>query len=391
MCRRIVAALPLALLPLAVAGPSPAQSVERSPVVTRIVSAPGALTRSGVRPVAFGLGQGGFVDGPPARSATDKASTAIANGEVWTRGGARIRVKTEGVKIDLPNGSELLIDRNAAIHLRDGSHTKRAPRGVVLWLVDGTLVECVPQSGRDRPLARVRVQVGQDEMPWSLWMNGRATTGRARGARLEGRGLAVLGDGRSLYELASFGPVVAAERVLTPKPTRVVLEEGEEAVEEEVIPDRAIIVLADLMRMSVARLSKHIRRTAANEPHLIRRADALASGLPRMLVEPRQRDDSLGKEWSLSLSDQVHLTVEVESGGPLHLDLWTADGAPLARWSMTTRTFLHLIERDEQGRNHYATRGLELTRRETDLLPLQSASTSARARARGWLMHVSRR
>ncbi|MEO0477871.1 MAG: hypothetical protein AAF196_00175 [Planctomycetota bacterium] len=360
-----VACLALSLLPqIQEAAPAP-RFVNLSNSL-RVVCAVGVLRPGGLDPRALGLGDGGFsTEQVQAEPESESEEAGIYADGAITPGGARLRVQLEGVKVDLPNGRELLVDRRCRVHLRDGNYSEPAPRGIVLWFGDGSLLECQPG---DHSLRSVRFFEWAGGQPEILWAQGRQRRRDRRSPEPSGRCLAVLGDGRSLYDLVCFGPVVAAKRALTPR-----LDPEQDIDPADLPPAAAAILLGDLLRGSLGQLPTHARRAAAGRAQVHQRCDALAGVAGRLFYETRTRDIEIGDECSIALGQSLRLRIEARERGRVSIEMWNTEGVAVAQWIHTNRTMLHLLEKDGEGRNHYVMPALTLDRRFWNVLPVPNS------------------
>ncbi len=326
----------------------------------------GALRGTLVHTGRLGYGDGGLEEAAPG--------TTLENlGDGYrTPGGARVRARHVGLQVACPNGMDLAIDDRGSVVLRDGSRTREHPRGVRLWLTDGSFVEALVDRRRDEPLRRVRVGDGISR-PVVFWKGRDGDKVRER----EEQGaddLLVLGDGRAIYRAVAIGPFLVLERVLAPR--ALLQDRTPHAVEP--LPERAVVLLGDVLAIGQLRVGQHARVEAANRPELFQRAEAL-SGLTQRILPPGQRfvrPETGREEPIVAVGAGFRLEVRTEIGRPLAVNLWAPNqDAPILEWSYTNETIVHLITVESDQRAHYAMQGLRLGSLGRRTLPYPTTST----------------
>ena len=287
----------------------------------------GAVVDGKVEAKAFGVGDGGI--GTPV-----VPREKLLDGQALTRGGVLVRAQAEGVKVDFPSGGEVLIARDGAVHLRDGSKTLPAFWGLTLRLTDGERIVVIPASGGREPLDLVAVGNGEQETV--LWRNKAHVREAAFTARDRGVVLWAGGDGSALYEVERRGPLVKLRRVLC-------------AVDKQkTLPREKLVVLADVLAESMLGLPDVVPQKTVDFPQGYENANALAllaRGLfpPRPIVRP---PGAVGE-----------IVFELEGGYRLQVGSWheklmrltlqaPPDLTPVAEWTIGSRTLLHLCKPD---------------------------------------------
>ena len=364
----------LAFLLLAAAPPAQEQAEQASSAPDRVRV---AVVNGCVRDGAIDFSKVGLGDGGLAEERTPGGRTPDG---FRTPGGVRVQVRPVGVKLTSPRGGEAVIDTAGRIHLRDGSRTLPHRSGLRLHLADGAIVEILPGGTDIEPIAFVGIR-GRDIPPQLL--QGRVDLARRFTTRsgFRGRELHVLGDGTSFYDIVPLGPLAACERIFGPR-------DGD-------APERAAIVVGDVLAVSLSELHMHAKLHAANDPALQQRCTLLA-GLAAKLFPPgteSARPMTAVGEAVIPLPLQSHLRIAVRGSGPVALELHgPKHDVPLLEWTVTNTTHLHVVTEDPErsGGIRYAMQGLDIGRATAPIWAGDRASSSEVSRARNWLRGIGR-
>ena len=282
----------LSQLPAPQATPRPVREKAADLIVVSGLRNPAAFP-----PEALDLGAGGFAADEVGETRPGPVDAPRQAGvAAWkSPGGALVRAAEQGVKIDLPNGAELMLDPQGRIHFRaDGSATLPARRGVDVVLGDGSRIAVRLSGGRGGRGAVDAVTVEAAGVPpaaappVALWQSSRAVGSgvraaghrrRSRPAPVTSSGLEfhVLGRGDVLYEVERQGPLVHCRRVLCAR-----------AVQHRYPPER-IVVLGDPLARSLAELPGVMPEKSTDYPEGPQAAEALARLARFLFVRGIQR------------------------------------------------------------------------------------------------------
>lgn len=345
------------VLPLLCAVPSGLAHAQGSNAV--IVS---QVVRDGRVPIAsLGLGDGGV--GAPVVAATD------APGQFVSSGGVLVRAQRQGIKLDFPSGSELLVTPDGLAHLRTGEHTPTTLHVLELWLADGTRVRARRSAGR--PFREVEVIDAEQSLV--LWRGEQALRQPGRSPAPSGVCFLVVGQGDVLYRASRLGPLLTMERVLCP------------AVRRKKTPRHWLAVSGDVLAHSLRRLPDHVPPQSVQFPQAPQAAAALAQAADVLFPEgalPRPRG-AVG-ELVFPLAGDFRLELEERPDESIWMCLRRgASDLPVVEWRAAPRTTLHLV-RPQGGANgspRYFLRGIDVTEVARELLPLpRTLETEGHAR-----------
>ncbi len=310
------------------------------------------------------LGSGGL--GKPVL-----AKAKLQNGQTLTPGGVLVRAQAAGVKLDFPSRQDLLIDRSGRVHLRTGQATRSASLGVQLFLADGARIAVVPSPGGTKPMRLVQVMDAKGSKV--LWRNTRKARNAAARRRFLGESYLVLGDGDVLYRFVQVGPILVLERALCP------------SKKTKRYPARQVVVMGNVLGASLEMLPKRVPKHSFDFPLAHRNALQLAAQAKYLFPFGVQRrpKGALGVQ-VIGLARGYSLQLEVRGKGPVVIGLFhSAQQVPLAEWTVTTTTRLHLVKPDggRDGRPRYFMRGIDLKPMIGDFAPVYR-STADLSRAR---------
>ena len=217
---------------------------------------------------ALALGNGGVaIPGLPGvrRAPGLGRSSANLRGEHVTIGGVRVRALAAGVKLDFPNGAELLVSPTCRIHLRSGEQSLPYFAGVQLVLADGSVVSARRGSRRGRKESLASVDVETNGRVHRIWSAGRRVVNASHTGPFRGGTVLVLGDGRCVFQADLHGPVLALERVVCPKALGAKY------------PKRRVVILADVLAVSLKLLPDHAPRRSVQFPQVEEAASRFAA------------------------------------------------------------------------------------------------------------------
>ena len=263
------------------------------------------------------------------------------------------------MKLDFPNGREVLVSPDGRIHLRSGAATLPFLRGVRIVLADGTVVTIHRTGGSRDPLASVEVAI-EEGRAYRIWSGNRRSINSSRAAVFTGEALFALGDGGCFYTVSAAGPMLALERVLCPSDLA------------DRYPRRRVVVLGDVLADSLQELPAHAPRRSAQFPQAYEAARRFAA-LGYLFGGVTQRPmGAVGELW-MELADSYRLKLEVGQGDVVTIGLYGADSAtPGLEWVVATRTTVHFVRPNAALGNgpRYFQRGIDLREIVTDLVPV---------------------
>ena len=264
--------------------------------------------------VAAGLGDGGI-------PTTTRGDLQWSDDGCVTPGGVRISVRTVGVKLTFPSGTELLLAADGHLHLRSGERGGPFPGGVELRLGDGSIVRVtLAQSNAVR--VRDVVVLAGDRM-LQPWRRGEEATELPRRSAWAGVHLAVCGSGGDVYRAIALGPLVVLDRVL--------VAEARTAV----TPEQRLVVLRSPLVRSLSVMQRQHREPKAELRQAIAAVAAVAERgdtiFPAGAALQRAEHDRLrwllagGFELELDLDGPLAPRLQLFAGmSPLPMIEWTA-------------------------------------------------------------------
>lgn len=238
-----------------------------------------------------------------------------------TPGGVRVGVRTVGVKLTFPSGTELLLAADGHLHLRSGEQGGPFPGGAELLLGDGSVVRVtlVPSNA-----VRVRdVVVIAGERVLQPWRRGEQATEMPRRGAWPGLHLAVCGTGGDVYRAIALGPLVVMDRVLV------------SAARVSAAPEQRLVVLREPLVRSLTVMQRQHREANAEVRRAITAVAAIADRgdliFPAGAALQRAEQDRLrwlllnGFELQLDLHGPMAPRLQLFAGmAPLPMVEWTA-------------------------------------------------------------------
>lgn len=309
----------------------------------------GARDHAGGLPLpAFGLGDGGL--------ATDaKRALAADPGDVLTPGGIRVRARAEGVKLDFPAGTEMLITPSLRMCLRGGEQTLPALGTMTLSFVDGSHLELEPDGNGRRPIRRVTlVTPTMRKGFWPPQQSVLVEASHRKNVAPVFNAYLVLGDGRCVYRAVPLGPLLGLRAVLRPR-------------DDPRFPDSRIVVVGDILAASLRRLPGHVPPTPVQFPQAPEAAQRLADAADSLFAAGTiARTAQATGPLVLALPQEWRLRLELGvQRGRLTIGLGRADSVtPAVEWTINpVRTELHLVRPNggQNGSPRYFLRGIDLS------------------------------
>ena len=401
----LAALLVLAPLVPAQRSPTPTHPADRptpaelGPAVMRLLDVPATAVAG--RPVvpwaSLGLGAGGF--GPAAVAVPGGLDRNPAVTFAATPGGALIRVRAEGVKLDFPSGAELLVAPDGFVHRRRGGNAVGIPagpfpRGLELLLADGTALRIEVTGGVRSSIEQVGVVMPPEPDPVTrgrrgprggrisgsrvsggrasetqrlLWFRGRPAERTLRVRPHTGVRLLALGDGADLFHGVVLGPAVFLEHVDAPPGGGPLpdIPAASEAGHRKAPPPpvRALAVWTAPLRESIRLLARKYTGPNSEYPGLDKLAARLAAGSRRILPGAERLLRVRTKPLEFQVGGGCTLRPGMSGMRRFQLGLVPADSErPLLEWEVDRRTDLQLLRpTGQEGENlRYFQRGLDV-------------------------------
>lgn len=301
-------------------------------------------------------------------------------GRILSPGGVLIRVKRQGVKLDFPSGSELLISPRGRIHLRGGESTAPAmASGLELVLADDSRLRVYPSvSSRGQFRAEFLVEGRRI----TLWDRVKRIVEAGHKPDFRGRTLLVLGDGRSLYSPVWLGPILVLEQALCPLQLQ-----GR-------MPNKRVMLIGELLAKSLLALKHTIPRKTVEFPQAPEAVSTLARMVPQLFPEGALRELFANDgTMQIALFNSFRIRVTVGESQTVFIRLLRGSSrVPVVEWTISSRTRLQLVRPGggEVTGPRYYLRGVELEQPMNSLLETNQNFRDL-TRARGILEELGAR